>query len=324
VIICKTCGHQNEDGAKFCGSCSAFLEWSGEEVKPEPKPEPQPPKPDPRPDGDGGPSPEPPPPPPPPPGEVLCPACGTSNEAGRAFCRSCASELVPTTTPIPALPPPHDGPRVPAVAIATVAGLAVIVIAGAFALGLFGRGPAVSPGAGTIAPTSAAPSAASVAPSVASVEPSVPPGPAGLLVFAVAADAGGNLELAAPDGSGRRPLYTSDRDDFDPFFSPDGTEVVFASGANLRITAVDGSGDRGLTSDDGGDRNPAWSASGMIAFARLVGRGNLVAMAPLTKPTIRTAIRSSGRVNPAWSCASRARARRIRDAMFVIASHSTS
>jgi len=44
VIICTRCGHQNEDGATFCGSCAGFLEWSGERVAeetPEPEPEPE-------------------------------------------------------------------------------------------------------------------------------------------------------------------------------------------------------------------------------------------------------------------------------------------
>ncbi len=30
VIICKKCGHHNQDGATFCESCKAFLEWTGE------------------------------------------------------------------------------------------------------------------------------------------------------------------------------------------------------------------------------------------------------------------------------------------------------
>ena len=37
MIVCKACGHQNEDDVSFCGSCGAFLEWEGERVE-EPKP----------------------------------------------------------------------------------------------------------------------------------------------------------------------------------------------------------------------------------------------------------------------------------------------
>jgi hypothetical protein len=41
MIICKECGNQNADDDQFCGSCSAFLEWSGEKIAPDvPEPEP--------------------------------------------------------------------------------------------------------------------------------------------------------------------------------------------------------------------------------------------------------------------------------------------
>jgi len=47
VIVCKQCGHHNEDSDTFCGSCGKFLEWTGERVivaqpEPEPAPEPEP------------------------------------------------------------------------------------------------------------------------------------------------------------------------------------------------------------------------------------------------------------------------------------------
>ena len=32
MIICKECGHQNEDDDLFCGNCPAFLEYSGERI----------------------------------------------------------------------------------------------------------------------------------------------------------------------------------------------------------------------------------------------------------------------------------------------------
>src|SRR5712691_4757852 len=41
VIVCKQCGHHNEDSDTFCGSCGKFLEWTGERVvvaQPEPEP----------------------------------------------------------------------------------------------------------------------------------------------------------------------------------------------------------------------------------------------------------------------------------------------
>jgi hypothetical protein len=50
VIVCKQCGHHNEDSDTFCGSCGKFLEWTGERIvvaqpappPPEPEPEPEP------------------------------------------------------------------------------------------------------------------------------------------------------------------------------------------------------------------------------------------------------------------------------------------
>lgn len=52
MIVCKNCGHQNEDNDTFCGSCGKFLEWTGERVavaEPEPEPAPLPPPPAPEP-----------------------------------------------------------------------------------------------------------------------------------------------------------------------------------------------------------------------------------------------------------------------------------
>ena len=45
MIVCKDCGYKNAGSDSFCGSCGAFLEWSGERVerpKPAPTPEPEP------------------------------------------------------------------------------------------------------------------------------------------------------------------------------------------------------------------------------------------------------------------------------------------
>ena len=50
MIVCKQCGHHNEDSDTFCGSCGKFLEWSGERVVvAEPEPEPAAPEPEPEP-----------------------------------------------------------------------------------------------------------------------------------------------------------------------------------------------------------------------------------------------------------------------------------
>jgi hypothetical protein len=49
VIVCKQCGHHNEDSDTFCGSCGKFLEWTGERVAVAP-PEPEPVTPEPEPE----------------------------------------------------------------------------------------------------------------------------------------------------------------------------------------------------------------------------------------------------------------------------------
>ncbi len=33
MIVCTECGHQNDDGDGFCGSCGTYLEWSGERIE---------------------------------------------------------------------------------------------------------------------------------------------------------------------------------------------------------------------------------------------------------------------------------------------------
>ena len=49
MIVCKQCGHHNEDSDTFCGSCGKFLEWTGERVAVA-QPEPEPPAPEPEPE----------------------------------------------------------------------------------------------------------------------------------------------------------------------------------------------------------------------------------------------------------------------------------
>ncbi|HEV2779745.1 MAG TPA: hypothetical protein VGX25_10130, partial [Actinophytocola sp.] len=34
MIVCKSCGYHNKETDAFCGSCGAFLEWTGEKLKP--------------------------------------------------------------------------------------------------------------------------------------------------------------------------------------------------------------------------------------------------------------------------------------------------
>lgn len=42
MIVCQSCGHQNDDGAQFCVSCRTYLEWTGERVPTETPPPPPP------------------------------------------------------------------------------------------------------------------------------------------------------------------------------------------------------------------------------------------------------------------------------------------
>ena len=49
MIVCKQCGHHNEDNDTFCGSCGKFLEWTGERIAVA-QPEPEPPAPEPEPE----------------------------------------------------------------------------------------------------------------------------------------------------------------------------------------------------------------------------------------------------------------------------------
>ncbi|HKT01312.1 MAG TPA: zinc ribbon domain-containing protein, partial [Rugosimonospora sp.] len=98
MIVCKTCGHNNQDGDQFCGSCGDFLEWTGEQVDAAP----------PAPHADlTVPQSQPAPVLPqevaqrptavlapettrtPQPGDWACAGCGEANPLGRHFCRRC-------------------------------------------------------------------------------------------------------------------------------------------------------------------------------------------------------------------------------------------
>ncbi len=110
MIVCKVCGATNEQGATFCGTCGAFLEWSGEQVQPDgataavatpggpppvPPPGPGPTAGDPGPIVDTQPVPVPIPPTRSrsPPGSIICSNCGMANDPTRVYCSRCATEL---------------------------------------------------------------------------------------------------------------------------------------------------------------------------------------------------------------------------------------
>jgi hypothetical protein len=100
VIVCRSCGHQNDDTAKFCLSCRTYLWAEGPApVTPEPAPElvgsgvgtaaqqPAPPREAPPPVEASAPR------PPVSAGAVHCGECHTDNEAGRQLCRACGAAL---------------------------------------------------------------------------------------------------------------------------------------------------------------------------------------------------------------------------------------
>ena len=113
MIICKKCGHHNEDRDEFCVSCGAFLEWSGERVAqavPPPPPEPEPP-------------------PPPPPGlvERVKQAVGLEGQRAPTATTPPAAGPPPTAAPAPTAvpgrpappPPPTGGGWVPPASLET-------------------------------------------------------------------------------------------------------------------------------------------------------------------------------------------------------------
>jgi hypothetical protein len=100
VIVCRSCGHQNDDAAEFCAACRNYLKWEHEPAaaKPEPVPELV---------GSGvaavqpGPAIDAPPVSPPPSttrpvreDAVHCRECHTDNEPDRELCRSCGAVLL--------------------------------------------------------------------------------------------------------------------------------------------------------------------------------------------------------------------------------------
>jgi hypothetical protein len=130
MIVCKACGHENEDGAQFCEACQAYLGWEGQRVAAEQKqavvtavqpeteatatsvvtetaPEterdtaPEMPLPLPLPPAAIPPDQEfepprprlPDPPKEPEPGELICDQCGSGNRAIANFCRRCGASL---------------------------------------------------------------------------------------------------------------------------------------------------------------------------------------------------------------------------------------
>jgi Tol biopolymer transport system component len=85
----------------------------------------------------------------------------------------------------------------------------------------------------------------------------LPDGSIGYLVESV-----GQYRAVRPDGSGRRVLSVLDHTFHDPDWSPDGSQVAYASEAEIWIAAADGANPRNMTQHPGQDRAPRWSPDG--------------------------------------------------------------
>jgi Tol biopolymer transport system component len=90
---------------------------------------------------------------------------------------------------------------------------------------------------------------------------------AGEIVFS----AEGDVYVMNADGSGRIRLTTDPAEDFDPSWSPDGTQIAFRSHRDgdeeVYLMGADGSNQSNLSNAPGTDYSPAWSPDGgWIAF----------------------------------------------------------
>jgi TolB protein len=267
VIVCRQCGHSNESSDAFCGSCGAFLEWTGEQDAPS------------APEGvddgsvaDAGPS-------------VTCPACATPNEPDRTFCRSCGEHLVPEAVESPVgIESTPSGRTSASTIVAGVAVIGGIVVVALFAtLSGFGiQDSSSQPQASSLAPGGSSTRSAEPSGSLASTAPpsagaTVAPTPRPILFYAVRTDPAGvadNADLYAIDPStGAEQRLTDDaRPDSYPAWSPVGTRIVFDSrrgdgNRNIWVLEADGSF-TALTDDARDDGYPAWSPDGsQVAWA---------------------------------------------------------
>ena len=290
MIVCKVCGATNEQGATFCGTCGAFLEWSGEAVQPDGSTQPVggqqggvPPVPPPvgptgPPAGDAAATStqpltavDPPADPAPPPGSIICSNCGMANDPTRVYCSRCATELAAATAPVAAIAAaPPAGRAIPPVAIlAAIGGVAVIaVLAFVFLLPKSPPDTGIDTAIPSLADVSVAPSpaaSASAQPSASagaspSAEPSAPaslppPVPSGHLAMSVLADGDANIVVFTFDGEKQSTLVGGKKfNASDPAFSSDGDVLAYVSttGPLDPIKASTGEGIR-LVNADGSD-----------------------------------------------------------------------
>jgi Tol biopolymer transport system component len=106
----------------------------------------------------------------------------------------------------------------------------------------------------------------------------VVPGVNGQIAFETTRDGNAEIDLMNPDGSGIVRVTTNAVSDFDPVWSPDGTEIAFTSARDgndeIYVMNADGTGQVRLTTNTSQDRLPTWSPDGTkIAFI-VNGDGN--------------------------------------------------
>lgn len=287
MIVCKVCGFTNEAGARFCGSCGSFLEWSGEAGDDATQASPtQPSTPAPAPTPSPSPTPTPPvptddtqpiavPAPPPTTNEIVCRSCGLVNERDRVFCRRCGAELVPSQPVAGPVGPsrPRTRPDVPLGPLLVVGALAVVLVGGLLLFGgILGEPSATaSPTSPTVA--SAEPSdepSPSPSPSEESPSPSIsgPPQPTGIIAFGSVAGGDVDILTSAPDGTAIEELIGGDGDQVQPAWSRDGSRIAYAAPAGIRIADADGSNGLQFTNHGTQDRKPEWSPDdSAIVFA---------------------------------------------------------
>jgi len=289
VIICRRCGHSNEDSAAFCGLCGAFLEWTGEQDALAAEPDrvgdgsaagvhsfeglPPPVDPDvlktrPQPDA-----------------SVTCSACATLNDLDRTFCRSCGERLVPEAVEAPLViePTPSGRPRAEAIVAGAVVIAGIVVVALFATLSGLGTNDSSSlPPANSLAPGGSSSgsgepsgSAATTAPATASA--TVAPTPRPILFYAVRTDPAtdvdnADLYLVYPETRVERRLTDDARPDSYPAWSPDGSRIAFDSrrgdgNRNIWVLEPDGTYTP-LTDDARDDGYPTWSPDGsQVAFS---------------------------------------------------------
>ncbi|HEY6570681.1 MAG TPA: zinc ribbon domain-containing protein [Candidatus Limnocylindrales bacterium] len=303
MIVCKVCGATNEQGATFCGTCGAFLEWSGEQVQDGSTqggvaPPIYPPPPDvaaPTTGPASDPVPVPPNPEPAPPGSIVCPNCGQINESTRVYCSRCATELaaVAIATDQVVAPPPSSRSIPPVAILGAVGGVVLLAVLAFAVFGPKSTPPpsgAVTEPPGTTRPslqpsdavTSAPPSDA-VESTPPSNEPESQPPPEVTGTLAFGAEKGDNADIYVWAAGDEKPhkLFGGNGDETDPAWSPDGSKVAFALNVGnfrpnggtpdegIRVIKADGTEAKvfDFTHHDV-DRNPAWSPDGeTIVFA---------------------------------------------------------